>query len=88
MGEIDIISAPLLLSGPEVALRLGIGISHFHALIRVGKFPLTPLRLGRSVKYRADHLGAWIEAECPAVEKWRAIISQRAEKSNRYSVLD
>lgn len=63
----------LLLSGKQVCHRLSIGLSHLHAMKRAGKFPLAPIRLGRSVRYSADDLRRWCEAGCPASAKWNAI---------------
>ena len=65
----------LLIDGPEVARRLGIGLSHLHAMKRAAKFPLTPIRLGRAVRYRADELAAWTAAGCPANCRWAAMKS-------------
>ena len=69
--------ATLLLSGPEVARRLGIGISTLHALRRADRLPLATIRLGRAVRYRADELRDWTAAGCPARRAWEAM---RAEK--------
>jgi excisionase family DNA binding protein len=63
----------LLLSASDVCRRLGIGVSHLHALRRAGKFPLTPVRLGRAVRFRADDLTRWVSAGCPAATKWNAM---------------
>jgi predicted DNA-binding transcriptional regulator AlpA len=63
----------LLLSGPDVSRRLGIGISHLHGLRRAGQLPLTPIRLGRAVRFRADELARWVAAGCPAAAKWEAM---------------
>jgi len=62
----------LLLSGPAVCARLGIGISSLHSLKRAGKFPLQPIRLGRSVRFSAAELAAWCEARCPSASVWKA----------------
>jgi predicted DNA-binding transcriptional regulator AlpA len=69
----SLIADALLVSGPSVAERLGIGLSHLHGLKRAGKFPLTPIRLGRAVRYRVDELVAWTAAGCPAADRWRAM---------------
>jgi predicted DNA-binding transcriptional regulator AlpA len=60
----------ILIDGAEICRRLSIGMSHFHALRRAGKFPLTPVRLGRAVRWRAADLARWIAAGCPA--RWAA----------------
>lgn len=63
----------LLLSGPAVCARLGIGKSTLHKMIRGGKFPLQPVRLCRAVRFRADELSTWVAAGCPAADRWRAL---------------
>jgi predicted DNA-binding transcriptional regulator AlpA len=72
-GKTGINTDALLLSGPEVCRRLDIGLSHLHALRRAGKFPLIPVRLGRSVRWSADELTRWCAAGCPATDRWRAM---------------
>jgi len=62
----------LLLSGPAVCARLGIGVSSLHALKRAGRFPLSPVRLGRSIRYRADELARWVSDGCPPTAIWKA----------------
>ena len=64
---------PLLISGGQVCQRLSIGKSSLHKMIRGGKFPLTPIRLSRSVRYRADQLTLWVEMGCPPTQKWLAM---------------
>ncbi len=61
-----------LISSDTVRQRCGnIGKSLFHGMIRAGKFPLQPVRLGRSVKYRSDELSLWIQSGCPSADRWR-----------------
>lgn len=66
-------NAALLLSGAAVCARLGIGKSTLHKMIRGGRFPLLPVRLGRAVRFRADELSTWVAAGCPAADRWRAM---------------
>jgi excisionase family DNA binding protein len=48
---------------------------HVWGLLRSGRFP-APIRLGRAVRWRRSELLAWIEAGCPAQEKWQATRSR------------
>jgi len=63
----------LLIDGAEVCARVSIGKSTLHKMIRAGKFPLQPVRLGRAVRYSAADLSAWVSAGCPAGDRWRAL---------------
>jgi predicted DNA-binding transcriptional regulator AlpA len=63
----------ILLDAHGVCARLSIGLSHFHALRRDGRFPLAPVRLGKSVRFYADELRQWTAARCPGEMKWRAM---------------
>ena len=67
----------LLIAGNEVCARLSIGKSKFHQMIRAGQMPLRPIRLGRAVRYRADELAAWVAAECPNCDRWRAMAAMQ-----------
>lgn len=67
----------LLLSGPDVCARLRIGVSLFHGLRRQGRLPLTPIRLGRAVRFSADELARWTAAGCPNAMKWNAMNAGR-----------
>jgi excisionase family DNA binding protein len=49
---------PLLVAAAEAAKMLGIGPTHFYGLIRMGKLGPQGIRLGRSVRWRADELRA------------------------------
>ncbi len=49
----------------------GVSRSHFLALHSAGKVPL-PVRLGRRTLWRTSELDAWIQAGCPARDRWQA----------------
>jgi excisionase family DNA binding protein len=66
---------PLLIDGAEVCARLSIGKSKLHQMIRAGRFPVSPIRLGRAVRYSAADLSAWVAAGCPASDRWRAMLA-------------
>jgi predicted DNA-binding transcriptional regulator AlpA len=63
----------LLIDAAEVCRRLAIGITHFKAMRATGKFPLGPVRLGRSIRWRADELARWCALGCPAADRWRML---------------
>ncbi|MDD4888705.1 MAG: helix-turn-helix domain-containing protein [Phycisphaerae bacterium] len=64
--------APLLVDTVAAAALCGVSRSHYLALASAGKVPL-PIRLGRRTLWRADELRRWIEAGCPARERWQAM---------------
>ena len=71
----------LLLDAHGVCRALSIGVSHFHGLRKAGAFPLMPIRLGRSVRWKLSELLLWTEAGCPNQRRWDFIIqSQTAGK--------
>jgi excisionase family DNA binding protein len=71
---------PLLIDGGEVCARLSIGKSKLHAMLRAGRFPVAPIRLGRAVRYRADELSAWVSAGCPVSDRWRAMQAMNSRR--------
>ena len=56
----------------EVAQLLGISVRHLWSLNSSGRLP-RPLRLGRSVRWRADELHAWLAAGAPERSRWESI---------------
>jgi predicted DNA-binding transcriptional regulator AlpA len=69
---------PLLLDGPGVTAQLSIGLNKFHGMIRSGRFPVQPIRLGKSVRYRAADVAEWVSAGCPNSTKWQAMRAGKA----------
>ncbi len=57
---------PRLLAVGEVARLLSISIRATWKFVAAGRLP-APVRLGRSVRWRAAELDAWISAGCPEV---------------------
>lgn len=60
--------APWLISAEDLASRLSISQRTLWRLLERGQLP-HPLRLGGSVRWRADELRQWIEAGCPAANQ-------------------
>ena len=65
-------SASWLLTAAEVAQRMKVCQRHLWALLASGRLP-RPVRLGRSVRWRAAELRCWIDAGCPALDRWEAV---------------
>jgi len=65
-------ATPLALRPREAAKALGISLRHLHTLNASGRLP-RPIRLGRSVRWRADELRDWVDAGCPPRDKWEAL---------------
>ncbi len=65
-------SGRLALPAADVAKLLGISQRHLHTLNASGRLP-RPIRLGRSVRWRADELRDWLDAGCPARDRWEAM---------------
>ena len=60
-----------LLTVRQVADRLGVSTRQVWKLTAAEKLP-APVRLSRSVRWRANELDAWIKADCPARNRWKA----------------
>ena len=74
---------PLLLSAKSAAKLCGVSRSHFLAMHSAGRVPL-PVRLGRRVLWRSGELAEWIEAGCPARERWQNMRISSGGKSVRH----
>jgi predicted DNA-binding transcriptional regulator AlpA len=61
-----------LVSVRTVASMLGISQRQVWKLVAAERFP-GPLRLGRSVRWRATEIRSWVDAGCPARERWEAL---------------
>ena len=64
--------SPLLLDARAAAGLCGVSRSHFLAMHSAGKVPL-PVRLGRRTLWRGVEMAAWIEAGCPARDRWHTM---------------
>lgn len=62
-------SEQLLLLASDAAQLLGISKRHLHTLNVSGRLP-RPIHLGRSVRWNASELRAWIDAGCPERSRW------------------
>lgn len=69
----SVVTTPLLCDGYGVCAALGIKWSKFHSMKRSGRFPIQPIRLGRSVRFRVRDVEAWVAAGCPNSDKWQAM---------------
>ena len=68
--------APLLLDAKAAAALCGVSRAHWMALNSSGRVPM-PVRLGRRVLWYVAELTAWIEAGCPARDRWQALKGAR-----------
>ena len=62
----------MVLTATELSKRLQISERHLVNLNATGRLP-RPIRLGRSVRWRADKLRDWLDAGCPARDRWEAM---------------
>lgn len=65
-------SGSLALPAAEVAKLLNISLRHLHGLNARGALP-RPIRLGRSVRWSAPEIRAWIAAGAPSRDVWEAL---------------
>ena len=61
---------PLLVGVTEAARLLGISRSTFYGLDAAGQIPVG-VRLGRRRLWSVAELGDWVDAGCPARERWK-----------------
>jgi excisionase family DNA binding protein len=61
-----------LVNVKAAAALVGCSDRHVWGLARSGRMP-RPVRLGRAVRWRRAELLAWIQAGCPARERWEAL---------------
>ena len=66
----------LLLSAVEAAALCGVKKSLWWSSGRLG--PL-PVKLGRRTLWRKDELSAWVQAGCPARDKWQKMKAEESE---------
>ena len=70
-------SAPLLMDARGAARLVGVSTRTWWAFHSAGRTPL-PIRLGcRCTRWRRAELIAWIEAGCPARDRWHAMTRLR-----------
>jgi predicted DNA-binding transcriptional regulator AlpA len=62
---------PLLIPVSGVCRLLSISRSSFFSLRSAGRIPLQQIRLSTKLLYRADEVRNWVQAGCPAMEKWQ-----------------
>ena len=63
-------AAPLLLTAKQAAALCGKSLRTWRTWDAAGLVPM-PVRISRSVLWRADELAAWINAGCPLREHWQ-----------------
>ena len=63
---------PLLVPAAEAARLCGVSRAFWYSLLSAGRTPV-PIRLGRRTLWRVSELKEWVEAGCPARERWEAL---------------
>ncbi|MGD2109738.1 MAG: helix-turn-helix domain-containing protein [Phycisphaerae bacterium] len=61
-----------LLSVKDVAAALSVSQRSIWKLASTGRI-CAPVRLGRSVRWRADDIAQWVQQGCPGRDKWEAM---------------
>lgn len=62
----------LLVGAADAAALCGVSRSTWWMFHSSGRVP-APIRLGRRTLWRADELRRWVDAGCPARERWEAL---------------
>src|SRR5262245_14264127 len=62
---------PLLLAATAAARLCAVSLASWYRLVSAGRTP-APVRLGGSVRWRAEELRAWIAGDCPSRREWEA----------------
>jgi len=70
-----------LLTVPQVARLLNCGESVIRERDKKGLLPL-PIRIGGTIQWRRQELLQWLEADCPARQKWEALKRGKEIKKN------
>lgn len=59
----------LLIDAATLAARLSISRTSLFTMKAAGRLP-KPIRLGRSVRWNAKEIEAWVDANCPPLHVW------------------
>ena len=71
-SSLDQAAPPLLLTAAQAAQQLNVSERHFYKLHSSGRVP-RPVRLGRSVRWRAEELRKWLAAGALPRARWEAM---------------
>jgi predicted DNA-binding transcriptional regulator AlpA len=72
LGVMDDGCTPLLLRAADAAALCDTSLRTWRTWDVAGKIP-QPIRIGRSLRWRASELHAWIAAGCPDRSTWQAM---------------
>jgi prophage regulatory protein len=67
----------LALPASDVAKLLNISTRHLWSLNSSGRLP-RPIRFGRTTRWRADELRAWLDAGAPPRDQWEQLQAEGA----------
>ena len=71
-----------LISGEQLAGRLGISKRTLWRLDASGKLPL-PVRIGGSVRWSSEEITLWIKARCPSRLEWERMNKATGERGGQ-----
>ena len=71
-----------LMMAREVARALAVGDRTVWKLVSAARIP-KPVRIGRCVRWRTDDIASWIDAGCPARDRWEALVAQPEGSADR-----
>ena len=65
-----VLPEPLLVDAKDAATMLGIGRSHFYAMLSSGQIGPMAHKLGRRRLYSVNELREWVDSGTPPRQKW------------------
>ena len=71
-----------LMNVKELAVLLGVAVRTTWRLRSAGKLP-SPIRIGKSVRWSAKTIGAWIDMGCPDQETFEATLRNQQKETER-----
>jgi len=74
--------SPLAFSATELADRLGVSLRHVRRMDAAQLLP-KPIRLGRSVRWPVDEMGAWLKAGAPDRRRWEQLRERQGRRHER-----
>lgn len=73
---------PLALSAGQLADRFGVSLRHVRRMDSAQMLP-KPVRFGRSVRWPADEIDAWLKAGAPDRRRWEQIRDRQGRRNGR-----
>lgn len=76
----------LLLKSDEMAERLGIGRTLFYRMHASGELGPLPIKLGTCSLWSTKEFDAWVDARCPARERWQQMLKSQTDRQMEVSI--